>query len=67
MRTIYKIIKNINNTKASALWTVPKGFERGLEELENPKTNRNNSKYCITEISQNTEKSSGDLRRFAVT
>ena len=45
------------------LKTVPKG---GLEELVMRK-NLNNPDDSIVEIGQNTEKSSGDLRRFTVT
>ena len=35
--------------------------------LGNNRTSGNSPNYSIVEISQNTEKSSGDLRRFAVT
>ena len=35
--------------------------------LENMRTSGNHPNYCITEIDQNTEKSSGDLRRLIVT
>ena len=42
----------------------PKGLIRGLKKLE---ISRDHPKYCLVKISQNTEKSSGDLRRLVVT
>ena len=51
-----------------ALGTVTKGSVHGLKELEiRDETNRNHLNYCIVKISQNTEKSFGDLWRLAVT
>ena len=35
--------------------------------LVNKRTSGDNLNYCLVEISQNTEKSPGDLRRLAVT
>ena len=35
--------------------------------LGNRRTSGNHPKYCIIEIGQNTEKSSGDLKRLAIT
>ena len=48
-----------------ALSTDTKGLIRGLEDLEI--RGRVETIYSIIEISQNTEKSPGDLRRVAVT
>ena len=36
------------------------------ERLGNKRTNGDHPSYCITEIGQNSEKSSGDLRRLAI-
>ena len=47
--------------------TVRKGFVKRLEKLENRKTSPDHPNYSITQISQNTEKSSGDLIGFPVT
>ena len=50
-----------------SLGTIIKGLVKGLKDLENNRTSGDNSNYCIIEISQNTEKSPGDLKRLAVT
>ena len=50
-----------------ALEPIPKGLVKGLEEMENQRTNRDHPDNSIVEISQNTEKSPGTLRRYAVT
>ena len=47
-----------------ALDTVTKVLIQGLDNLE---ISRDHSNYSIIEIGQNTEESSGDLRRLAVT
>ena len=47
-----------------ALDTVTKGLVQGVEGLE---ISGDHPNYSIVEIGQNTEKSPGDLRRFAVT
>ena len=47
-----------------ALGTVTKGLVQGIG---NRKTSGYHPNNCIIEISQNTEKSPGDLRRLAVT
>ncbi len=47
-----------------ALGTVTKILVQGLARLA---TSGDNPNYSIVEISQNTEKSPGDLRRLAVT
>ena len=39
----------------------------GIGKLRNKKPSGDHSKYSIVEIGQNTKKSPGDLRRFAVT
>ncbi len=49
-----------------AFGTVTKGLIKGLEDLGNHRTSGDHPNYCIIEISQNTEKSPGDLRRLAV-
>ena len=49
-----------------ALDTVTKGLVKGPGDLEIT-MGRDHPNYCIIEIYQNTEKSSGDLRRLAVT
>ena len=49
-----------------ALSTVTKGLVQGLEDLENKTTSRDHPNYCSIEISQNTEKSPGDLMRLVV-
>ena len=49
---------------AGALGTVPKGLERELEDLEICGSNVSNPDY---HIGQNTEMSTGDMRRLAVT
>ena len=46
-----------------ALGTITKG----IRELGNKRTSRDHPDYSIIKISQNTEKSPGDLRKFAVT
>ena len=46
-----------------ALGTIPKGLEMELEELEIGGTNRTIQTTALLKISQNTEKSPGDLRR----
>ena len=48
-----------------ALGTIPKGLVKGLKDLE-IRTSRDHSDNSIIKISQNTEKSPGDLR-LAVT
>ena len=49
-----------------ALGTVQRMIGKGAENIGNWKTNRDNPNYNIVEIYQNTEKSPGNLRRFAV-
>ena len=41
-------------------------FRKGAGRDRSQRTNRGHQDYSIVEIGQNTEKSSGDLRRFAV-
>ena len=40
---------------------------KGTGGLENKKTNGDSPNFSIVKISQNTKKSPGDLKRFAVT
>ena len=54
-------------TVIDALGTVTKETSTGNGEIENKKTRENHPNYSILKIGQNTEKSSGDLRRLVVT
>ena len=49
-----------------ALRTIPKGLVKVLEDLE-IRRHRDSPDYNITKVSQNIEKSRGDLRRLTVT
>ena len=49
-----------------ALVTIPKGLVKGTRRLRNQRTIRDLPDYSIIKISQNTEKSPGDLKRLAV-
>ena len=51
----------------SALGTITEGFIKRLEDLEIRETSEDRPNYSIVEISQNTEKSPGELRRFVIT
>ena len=46
---------------------VPKGLEMGTGKVGNWRTHQDHANYSIVENGQNTEKGSGDLRKFAVT
>ena len=48
-------------------WNNPKRFGKWTGKLRNQRTNGDHPNYSIAEISQNTEKSPGDLRRLALT
>ena len=48
-------------------WNGYQSFKNGAGRVENQGTNRDHSNYSIIEIGQNTEKTSGNLRRHAVT
>ena len=50
-----------------AIGTITERFVIGTGGLENKRTNGDHPNYSIAEIGQNTEKSSGDLRRLTVT
>ena len=50
----------------SALRTIPKGLVKRTERLGNKRTSGDHPDYSIIKISQNTEKSPGDLRRLVV-
>ena len=43
-----------------------KRISTGTRRLRNQRTSRDHPNYSIVEVSQNTEKSPGDLRRLAV-
>ena len=47
--------------------TIPQRISKGTGRLENKRENGDHQNYCIIKIVQNTEKSPGDFRRFAVT
>ena len=49
-----------------AFCIVTKRLSKGLKDLEFGGTSGDNSNYSINENGQNTEKSPGDSRRFAV-
>ena len=51
----------------SALGTVIKRISRVTGGLGNKRTNKDHVNYSIVEIGENTEKSPGDFKRFAVT
>ena len=52
---------------SGAFGTVTKGLLKGLEDLEFGERVETPPNYYIIENDQNTDKSSGDLRRFADT
>ena len=45
----------------------PKRLTKGTGRLRNQRIRGDHPNYCVVEIGQNTEKSSGDLRRLTVT
>ena len=49
-----------------ALGTIPKVVIKGTGKLRNKRTNGDRPNYSIIKIGQNTAKSSGDLRKLAV-
>ena len=49
-----------------ALGTITNCIGKGTGTLENKRSSRDHPDYSIIKIGQNTEKSPGDLRRFAV-
>ena len=51
----------------NALGTIPKDMEKNPEGIGNRRKNQNHPNCSIVEIGYNTEKSPGNLRRFAVT
>ena len=67
---IEKKLRNMKMTAIpiviGALMTVTKGLVKGTGELRNKRTSGDHPNYSIIEVCQNTEKSSGVLRRFAV-
>ena len=49
------------------LETVPKKLEKKIGTIGNQRNNRDDQYDSIVKLSQNTEKSPGDLRRLSVT
>ena len=49
------------------LRTIPKSLVKGVRRIGNRRMNHDDPDYSTVEISQNTEKSPGDLRRLPVT
>ena len=47
-------------------WDIPQKVGKETGRLRNKKTSRDHPDYCIIKVSQNTEKSLGDLKSFAV-
>ena len=47
-------------------WDNPQSIGKGTGRLGNQRTSGEHPNYSIIKIGQNTEKSSGDLRRLAV-
>ena len=45
----------------------PQSLGKGTKEIENKRTTGNHQYFRIIKIGQNTEKSPGELKRFAVT
>ena len=71
---LHRELKKLWNMKVTfipilsgALCTVTKGLEQRLEDLKITGQVQDHPNYCIIEISQNTEKSPGDLRGLVVT
>ena len=48
-------------------WNGPQGFEKEMGGSGNQRKNRNSSEHTIDAVSLNTQGSSGDQRRLAVT
>ena len=48
-------------------WNNPQRLNKGAGRSGNQRTSQDHPKYSIFKISQNMEKSLGDLRRLAVT
>ena len=59
---------NVTDTTCNwRTWNGPQRLEKGAKRVENRRTNLNHPNWSIVEISQNTEKSPGELRRLDVT
>ena len=50
-----------------ALGAIPKGLVKGIGKLGNKRSSGYHPDNSIIKIGQNTEESSGDFKRFAVT
>ena len=48
-------------------WNYPERIEKETRRYENQRTSGDHPGYSVIKIDQNTEKSPGDLRKFAVT
>ena len=68
LKTLWNMKVTVIPTVIGALGTIPKGVVKGQEQLKNKRTcgdHPNNT--ALFAISQNIEKSRGDLRKLAVT
>ena len=59
------VIEHENDGDSNYNWCVLEGLVRGLR-AGNQKTCRDHPNYSITKIGQNTQRSTGDLKRLAV-
>ena len=57
----------VTPTVTNILGTIPKSLEKRFGKVGNRRTNSYHPNCCIIKIGRNTEKSSGDPRRLAVT
>ena len=67
---IAKVVEHEDDGDSSCnwpTWNCPQRLGKGPGKVNNREKNRNHSNYSIAEIGKNTEKSSGDLKDFAVT
>ena len=60
-----KAVEHASNGDSSGNWRALNDPRR--KKIGNQRSNRDHHNYSIVEIGQNTEKSTGDLRRLAVT
>ena len=65
LRKIWNMRGIVKPVVIGMLWTVFKNWERSLR-VRNQKMNRDNPNYSFVEISENSEKSPGDLRKLVV-
>ena len=65
-----KVMENESDCNTTDNWYTQNGFQRlgkMVGRAGYQRMNQDNSNYSMIKIDQNTEKSSGDLRRLAVT